>query len=145
MLQVSPPEECTLEVLCKAVSPLIGLYLTIVSTYFTFEDVKVPVENLIGKENEGMKVFMTSTSSHKLANSIDFNHERLGIAMYEFHLNDIDISQSLRMSRVCLEDTIRHTCKRVVYGKPLIEQPVVRFKLANVAYIPFPTQLIPGA
>jgi alkylation response protein AidB-like acyl-CoA dehydrogenase len=31
-----------------------------VSTYFTFEDVKVPVENLIGKENEGFKVFMTS-------------------------------------------------------------------------------------
>lgn len=34
--------------------------LTVVSTYFTFEDVKVPVENLIGKENEGFKVFMTS-------------------------------------------------------------------------------------
>ena len=31
------------------------------STYFTFEDVKVPVENLIGKENEGFKVFLTST------------------------------------------------------------------------------------
>jgi len=31
-----------------------------VSTYFVFEDVKVPVENLIGKENEGFKVFMAS-------------------------------------------------------------------------------------
>ena len=48
-------------------SPLTPLYttsdLTLVSTYFTFEDVKVPVENLIGKENEGFKVFMTSTAA----------------------------------------------------------------------------------
>src|SRR5579871_1897526 len=57
------------------------------STYFTFEDVKVPVENLIGKENEGFKVFMTN-----------FNHERLGIAI-----------QALRFSRICLEDAVRYT------------------------------------
>lgn len=29
------------------------------TTYVTFEDVKVPVENLIGKENQGFKVVMT--------------------------------------------------------------------------------------
>jgi alkylation response protein AidB-like acyl-CoA dehydrogenase len=29
------------------------------TTYITFEDVKVPVENLIGKENQGFKVVMT--------------------------------------------------------------------------------------
>ena len=46
-----------------------SIYLTTVSTYFTFEDVKVPVENLIGKENEGMKVFMTSASIPNLTNS----------------------------------------------------------------------------
>jgi hypothetical protein len=34
------------------------------TTYITFEDVKVPVENLIGKENQGFKVVMTN-----------FNHE----------------------------------------------------------------------
>lgn len=28
------------------------------TTYVTFEDVKVPVENLIGKENQGFKVIM---------------------------------------------------------------------------------------
>jgi hypothetical protein len=33
----------------------------IVSTYFTFEDVKVPVENPIGKENYEFKVFVIST------------------------------------------------------------------------------------
>lgn len=30
------------------------------TTYVTFEDVKVPVENLIGKENQGFKVIMTN-------------------------------------------------------------------------------------
>ena len=30
------------------------------TTYITFEDVKVPVENLIGKENQGFKVIMTN-------------------------------------------------------------------------------------
>ena len=29
------------------------------TTYITFEDVKVPVENLIGKENEGFKYIMS--------------------------------------------------------------------------------------
>lgn len=33
------------------------------TTYITFEDVKVPVENLIGKENQGFKVIMTNVSS----------------------------------------------------------------------------------
>lgn len=33
--------------------------------YITFEDVKVPVENLIGKENSGFKYIM-----------YNFNHER---------------------------------------------------------------------
>jgi alkylation response protein AidB-like acyl-CoA dehydrogenase len=32
------------------------------TTYITFEDVKVPVENLIGKENQGFKVLMVSIS-----------------------------------------------------------------------------------
>lgn len=30
------------------------------TTFLTFEDVKVPVENLIGTENEGFKMIMTN-------------------------------------------------------------------------------------
>jgi alkylation response protein AidB-like acyl-CoA dehydrogenase len=36
------------------------------TTFIVLEDVKVPVENLIGKENEGFKYIMRN-----------FNHERL--------------------------------------------------------------------
>lgn len=35
------------------------------TAYVTFENVKVPVENLIGKENEGFKIVLSN-----------FNHER---------------------------------------------------------------------
>jgi alkylation response protein AidB-like acyl-CoA dehydrogenase len=40
------------------------------SRYVTFEDVKVPVENLIGEENKGFKCIM-----------FNFNHERWGIVV----------------------------------------------------------------
>jgi alkylation response protein AidB-like acyl-CoA dehydrogenase len=36
------------------------------TTFIVFEDVKVPVENLIGQENQGFKYIMKN-----------FNHERL--------------------------------------------------------------------
>ena len=36
------------------------------TTYITFEDVKVPVENVIGKVNQGFKVIMTVSNKHVL-------------------------------------------------------------------------------
>merc|ERR1712014_180632 len=61
------------------------------TTYVTFEDVKVPVENLIGKENQGFKVIMTN-----------FNHERIGI-----------IIQCLRFSRVCYVESLIFQCQKM--------------------------------
>ncbi|KAF1810448.1 putative acyl-CoA dehydrogenase [Eremomyces bilateralis CBS 781.70] len=81
------------------------------TTYITFEDVKVPVENLIGKENQGFRVIMTN-----------FNHERMGI-----------IIQCVRFSRVCYEESMKYAHKRKTFGKKLIEHPVIRLKLAHMA------------
>ncbi|SMR52671.1 unnamed protein product [Zymoseptoria tritici ST99CH_1E4] len=81
------------------------------TTYVTFEDVKVPVENLIGKENQGFKVIMTN-----------FNHERIGI-----------IIQCIRFSRVCYEESVKYAHKRRTFGQKLIEHPVIRLKLAHMA------------
>ncbi|KAL8934408.1 MAG: hypothetical protein Q9211_005237 [Gyalolechia sp. 1 TL-2023] len=81
------------------------------TTYITFEDVKVPVENLIGKENQGFKVIMTN-----------FNHERIGI-----------IIQCIRFSRVCYEESVKYAHKRKTFGKKLIDHPVIRLKLAHMA------------
>lgn len=81
------------------------------TTYVTFEDVKVPVENLIGKENQGFKVIMTN-----------FNHERIGIVI-----------QSVRFARVCYEESMKYAHKRKTFGKRLIDHPVIRMKLAHMA------------
>jgi alkylation response protein AidB-like acyl-CoA dehydrogenase len=80
------------------------------TTYITFEDVKVPVENLIGQENKGFKYIMTN-----------FNHERWAV-----------IAQASRFARVCLEESFKYAHKRKTFGKRLIDHPVIRYKLAQM-------------
>jgi alkylation response protein AidB-like acyl-CoA dehydrogenase len=80
------------------------------TTYITFEDVKVPVENLIGKENQGFKVIMTN-----------FNHERIGI-----------IIQSNRFARVCYEEAFKYSLKRKTFGQRLFDHGVINMKLAQM-------------
>ncbi|MCO5590202.1 hypothetical protein L7F22_044171 [Adiantum nelumboides] len=81
------------------------------STYVTFEDVKVPVENVIGKEGEAFKYVM-----------YNFMHERLSV-----------IYLANRLCRVCLEDVVEHYKRRKAFGKALMEQAVVRYKIAQMA------------
>jgi alkylation response protein AidB-like acyl-CoA dehydrogenase len=100
------------------------------TTYITFEDVKVPVENLIGKENQGFKGIHSQYPFHVTACSpnhstvimTNFNHERIGI-----------IIQCLRFSRVCYEEAIKYANKRRTFGQKLINHPVIRLKLAHMA------------
>ncbi len=80
------------------------------TSYVIFEDVKVPVENLIGKENEGFKIIM-----------LNFNHERWAICV-----------GVVRAARTCIEECYKWTFQRRVFGKKLIEQPVIRLKLGQL-------------
>ncbi|CAE7276093.1 apdG [Symbiodinium sp. CCMP2592] len=80
------------------------------TTYVEFDQVKVPVANLIGKENEGFGVIMKN-----------FNHERWGFVV-----------QATRFSRVLLEDSWNFANKRSTFGKKLVEHPVIRWKLAEM-------------
>tara|TARA_B100001559_G_C16469358_1_gene608191 strand:- start:1150 stop:1749 length:600 start_codon:yes stop_codon:yes gene_type:complete len=80
------------------------------TTFITFEDVKVPVENLIGKENEGFKYIMHN-----------FNHERWGFVI-----------QANRFARVCYEEAFKYAHRRRTFGKRLVEHPVIRHKLAEM-------------
>jgi acyl-CoA dehydrogenase len=79
------------------------------TTYIELDDVEVPVENLIGKEGMGMNYIMTN-----------FNHERLTIAI-----------GATRQARVALSSAFEYVMKREAFGKKLIEQPVVRHRLAK--------------
>jgi acyl-CoA dehydrogenase len=79
------------------------------TTYIELDDVKVPVENLVGQEGMGMKYIMTN-----------FNHERLTIGI-----------GATRQARVALAAAMEYVMKREAFGKTLIEQPVVRHRLAK--------------
>ncbi|KAK0625481.1 acyl-CoA dehydrogenase/oxidase [Bombardia bombarda] len=79
------------------------------TTYIELDDVRVPVENLIGKEGRGMQYIMTN-----------FNHERLAVAV-----------GTTRQARVALSAAFAYVLKREAFGKPLMEQAVVRHRLAK--------------
>ncbi|OOQ91691.1 acyl-CoA dehydrogenase [Penicillium brasilianum] len=81
------------------------------STYIEFDQVEVPVSNLLGVENKGFPVIMSN-----------FNHERLWLAC-----------TSLRMARVCAEDSYKHAISRETFGKKLIENQVIRSKFSAMA------------
>jgi acyl-CoA dehydrogenase len=124
------------------------------TTYIELDDVKVPVENLIGEEGKGMGYVMVSALSaicarfpaqsamkasgllgisismsqrdHCRKNPLtaslqtNFNHERLTIAC-----------GVTRSARVALSAAMAYVMKREAFGKTLVEQPVVRHRLAK--------------
>ncbi|KIW73599.1 hypothetical protein PV04_01703 [Phialophora macrospora] len=79
------------------------------TTYIELDDARVPVENLVGREGHGMRYIMTN-----------FNHERLLIAM-----------GVTRQARVALSTAVEYAMKREAFGKTLMDQPVVRHRLAK--------------
>ncbi|KAJ5129494.1 uncharacterized protein N7515_005533 [Penicillium bovifimosum] len=87
----------------------VGGQITGGTTYIELDDVKVPVENIIGREGDGMRIIMTN-----------FNHERLVIAV-----------GVTRQARVALSAAFSYCLKREAFGKTLMEQPVVRHRLAK--------------
>jgi len=79
------------------------------TTYIDLDDVLIPVENLVGVEGEGLKYVLSN-----------FNHERLSLA----------ISATVQARKV-LSTAFDHVMKREAFGKRLIDQPVVRHRLAK--------------
>ena len=86
----------------------VGGNLSSGTTFIELDDVRVPVENLVGEEGAGMRYIMTN-----------FNHERLTIAV-----------GVTRQARVALSAAFAYVLKREAFGKTLMEQPVVRHRLA---------------
>ncbi|KAL5360468.1 acyl-CoA dehydrogenase/oxidase [Aspergillus floccosus] len=88
------------------------------STFMELDDVVVPAENLLGKENHGFEIIMST-----------FAHERLWVGI-----------TALRLARVSYEDSYRHALKRKTFGKPLFENQVIRQKFAKMVNRLEPTQ-----
>ncbi|PQE19770.1 acyl- dehydrogenase protein [Rutstroemia sp. NJR-2017a WRK4] len=88
------------------------------STFITFEDVLVPAENLLHKENRGFEAIMSN-----------FNAERKSLA-----------TSAIRLSRVCVEDAWKHASSRETFGKKLIENAIIRAKFVKMGRMIEPAQ-----
>ncbi|MAT91309.1 MAG: acyl-CoA dehydrogenase [Halioglobus sp.] len=75
-----------------------------------FDNVRVPVENLIGEENKGFLVIMTN-----------FNGERMSMAV-----------GMEAQARVCLEEAVSWARERRTFGKRLGDHQVIRHKIAQM-------------
>jgi len=80
------------------------------TAYITFDNVKVPSENMLGPENKGLLVILAN-----------FNHERW-----------VMCCGAARGARFVTEECFKWAHQRKVFGKPLIEQPVIRAKFADM-------------
>jgi|TARA_B110000503_G_scaffold36278_1_gene59327 acyl-CoA dehydrogenase len=75
-----------------------------------FDNVRVPVSNLIGEENKGFLVIMTN-----------FNSERMAMA-----------AGMEALARVCLEEAVEWAQARKTFGKRLADHQVIRHKIAQM-------------
>ena len=81
------------------------------TAYLDFDNCRVPKDRLIGQEGKGFKMIM-----------YNFNHER-------FYVTTI----CARLSRICLEESLRYALKRKAFGKSLADQQSIRMKIAAMA------------
>lgn len=77
----------------------------------TFEQMKVPVENLLGEEGKGFQIAMAN---------LDIG--RIGIA-----------AQSLGIAEAALEAATQYASERNQFGKPILANQGISFKLADMA------------
>ncbi|RMZ86454.1 hypothetical protein DV736_g6320, partial [Chaetothyriales sp. CBS 134916] len=88
------------------------------STFIEFDDVEVPVDNLIGPENAGFALIMSN-----------FNPERLSLA-----------TAAIRLSRVCVSDAYNYALERETFGKKLIKHHGIKQKFAEMGALIEPAQ-----
>ncbi len=76
-----------------------------------FNNVKVPKENMLGKEGQGFKIAMSTLDGG-----------RIGIA-----------AQALGIAQGAYEAAVEYSKERVQFGRPICQQQVIAFKLADMA------------
>ena len=76
-----------------------------------FQDVKVPLENLIGEEGEGFKITMSA-----------FDHGRYTVA-----------SGATGIIKSSLEESVQYAKSRTSFGKPISEHQLIKEKIARMA------------
>ena len=81
------------------------------TAHLAFRDVRVPAANLLGREHEGFQAVM-----------LNFNDERLVIA-----------AQAVGAAEACFLEAVEWARQRQTFGRPLVENQVIRHKLVDMA------------
>ncbi|KAI9716980.1 MAG: hypothetical protein M1828_007494 [Chrysothrix sp. TS-e1954] len=81
------------------------------SSWVSLENVQVPVDHLLGRENTGFAMIMTN-----------FNKERFIMAI-----------SCNRQARTCLSTALGYSMERETFGKPLMSHQVIRHKITDMA------------
>lgn len=76
-----------------------------------FQNVKVPVENMLGKEGDGFKIAMSTLDGG-----------RIGVA-----------AQALGIAQNALDEAVKYSKERTQFGKPICANQAISFMLADMA------------
>jgi alkylation response protein AidB-like acyl-CoA dehydrogenase len=76
-----------------------------------FQDVKVPVGNMLGKEGDGFKIAMSTLDGG-----------RIGVA-----------AQALGIAQAALDHAVKYSKERIQFGKPISSNQAIAFMLADMA------------
>ncbi len=85
-------------------------YRGIRTSELIFEDARAPLENLLGKENEGFPMIMSALEGG-----------RINVA-----------ARSVGLARAAFEDSMRYAQQRETFGKPLAGHQLIQAKLAEM-------------
>ncbi len=85
-------------------------YRGIRTSELVFEDARVPLENLLGEENEGFPMIMSGLEGG-----------RVNVA-----------ARSVGLARAAFEDSMRYSQQRETFGKPLAGHQLIQAKLAEM-------------
>lgn len=84
---------------------------TSITNELSFQDVRVPKENLLGKLGEGFKIAMSTLDGG-----------RIGVA-----------AQALGIAQAALDHAIKYSKERVQFGQPICKNQAIAFMMADMA------------
>lgn len=81
------------------------------TTELVFKDVRIPKENLVGKEGAGFKLMMQSLDAGRM----------------------VVASQAVGIAQAAYEEALQYSKDRIQFGRPIAKQQIISYMLADMA------------